>query len=62
MSDVRFELRNEVGGIDWAVYIDGKHWKTFPGDRKLAEYKVKEMCKRKTAETGRRWDVVAVHW
>ena len=61
MSDARFELRNEVGGIDWAVYIDGKWWKTFPGG-KLAEYHTKEMCKRKTVETGKRWDVVAIHW
>jgi hypothetical protein len=61
MSDVRFELRNEVGGIDWAVYIDGKFWKRFPGG-KLAEYRTKEMCKRKTAETGKAWTVQPIHW
>jgi hypothetical protein len=62
MSDVRFELRNEVGGIDWAVYIDGKFWKRFPGDRKLAEYRTKEMCKRKTLETGKAWTVQPIYW
>jgi len=62
MSDVRFELRNETGGIDWLVYIDGKFWKRFSGDTKFAEYKVKEMCKRKTYETGKQWTVKAMPW
>jgi len=62
MSHVAFELRNERNNIDWAVYIDGKWWKTFSGNRKLAEYKVKEMCKRKTAETGKTWEARKVFW
>lgn len=52
------ELRHEVpmGPTRYAIKIDGKIWKIVTGK----EFNIKEMCARKTRETGREW--VAVYW
>jgi hypothetical protein len=55
--ELAWELRNEIViATRWAVYIDGRYWKTLDGK----EYNIKEMCKRKTADTGKEWKVEAV--
>lgn len=48
-DDHRFDPPN-----NWAIAIDGKIWKVFaPG--KNQQYYLSNLCRRKTAETGKKW-------
>jgi hypothetical protein len=50
---------------NFAIYINGKKWKVFPGEGTYAEdfreqrqhQRLKELCAKKTATTGKKWSV-----
>lgn len=57
---------NAEPGNNFAVYINGKKWKVFPGpagayadspEEKREFYRLKTMAERKTQETGKKWEV-----
>lgn len=51
-----FELRNERPN-DWAIIINGKFWKAFPYTGKTQESYLRQMCQRKSAQTGKVWEL-----
>jgi hypothetical protein len=57
---------NTEPGNNFAIYINGKKWKVFPGpagayadspEEKRELYRLKAMAERKTQETGKKWEV-----
>lgn len=57
--ELAWELRNETLPTNkWEIYIDGRIWKALTGK----EYNIKEMCARKTAETGKNWTAYRCDW
>ncbi len=57
---------NTEPGNNFAVYINGKKWKVFPGpygayadssEEEREFYRLKDMARRKSQQTGKQWEV-----
>ena len=57
---------NTEPGNNFAIYINGKKWKVFPGpygayadspEEEREYYRLKDMARRKSEQTGKKWEV-----
>ena len=57
---------NTEPGNNFAIYINGKKWKVFPGlygayadspEEEREFYRLKDMARRKSEQTGKKWEV-----